>query len=140
MEASVKLHAGMHFTGTADSGFIAHMGSSPKVGGANDGFRPMELLAVSLCGCTGMDVISILRKMRQDVTDFEVRFHGERTEEHPKVFTEITLEYMIAGRNLDVEKVERAIELSAVRYCPVQAMLQPTVKINHTYVLIDAEE
>ncbi|MCP5095001.1 MAG: OsmC family protein [Chloroflexi bacterium] len=138
MNASVTLQDGMHFIGTADSGFTIDLDAGLKVGGNDKGFRPLELLAVSLVGCTGMDVISILRKMQQDVTGFKVDFSADRTSDHPKVFTQINVTYVIAGNELDPKKIERAIELSAKRYCPVQAMLEPAVPINHTYTIVPA--
>ena len=138
MKASVTLQEGMHFVATADTGFSVDLDASPKVGGADGGFRPLELLAMSLVGCTGMDVISILRKMRQDVTEFKVNFDADHAEGHPKVFTQIRVEYEIHGKNIDTKMVEKAIQLSAERYCPVQAMLEPAVPISHTYKIIEA--
>ena len=88
MEAKVDWKGRLTFTGTADFGFSVQLGAKAAVGGDDDGFRPMELIAMGLAGCTAMDVISILRKKRQDVTEFEVQVHVERAEEHPKVFTE----------------------------------------------------
>ena len=115
MQASVNWDHGLTFTGTADSGFEIALGASPAVGGEDDGFRPLELMLVSLAGCTGMDVISILSKKRQDITGFRVRVDAERAEEHPKVFTAITVHYTVRGRNIDPAAVERAIELSETR-------------------------
>jgi putative redox protein len=94
-------------------------------------------MAISLGGCTAMDVISILQKMRQDVTDFEVKVEAERAEEHPKVFTKATLEYHLTGQDLDEKSVMRAIELSAIRYCPAQAMLGKTFPIRLRYFLYE---
>ena len=105
------------------------------MGGEDDGFRPLELMLVSLAGCTGMDVISILSKKRQDITGFRVRVDAERVEEHPKVFTAITVHYTVRGRNIDPAAVERAIELSETRYCPAQAMLAKSVPIEHQYTI-----
>jgi len=113
----------MTFTGTADSGFDVPLGTDPKVGGDNDGFRPLELMAIGLAGCTAMDVISILKKKRQIVTGYEVNVNSERAEAHPKVFTAATIEYHVTGQSVDEKAVARAIELSAVRYCPAQAMM-----------------
>lgn len=124
MDAKVIWKKRMSFEGTSDSGYKVSLGTTPKVGGDNDGFRPLELLAVGLAGCTAMDVISILRKKRQDVSSFEVEVHAEQSGEHPKVFTQIEVEYIINGDNLSHEAVERAVELSADKYCPAQAMLK----------------
>ncbi|KAA3656064.1 MAG: OsmC family peroxiredoxin [Chloroflexi bacterium] len=139
MKASVTLQEGMHFVATADTGFTVDLDASPAVGGADGGFRPLELLAMSLVGCTGMDVISILRKMRQDIIGFKVNFDADHADTHPKVFTEIRVEYEIKGKNIDQKMVERAVELSAERYCPVQAMLEQAVPIKHTYKIVESE-
>jgi len=124
MDANVTWNSGMSFSGTSDSGFSVPLGASPAVGGNNDGFRPMELIALGIAGCTAMDVISILQKKRQEITSFEVRVHADRAEEHPKVFTHLTIEYVIGGNNLSKEAVERAVELSETKYCPAQAMFK----------------
>lgn len=131
MEAKVTWKGGMSFDGTADTGFIVPLGAEPVVGGANDGFRPLELMAVSLAGCTAMDVISILRKMKQEVTAFEVRVQADRSGEHPKVFTAAVIEYIVTGKNLDPAAVEKAVNLSETRYCPAQAMLVKALPITH---------
>jgi putative redox protein len=123
MEAKVNWQGGLGFLATADSGYTVRLGADPAVGGAGDGFRPMELMAMSLAGCTAMDVISILNKKREPVTAFEVQVHAERSGEHPKVFTQAVIEYIVAGQGVNEESLLRAIELSAVRYCPAQAML-----------------
>lgn len=123
METKVKWHGKMSFTGHADSGFEVPLGADPAVGGDNDGFRPLELMAISLAGCTAMDVISILKKKRQDVTDFEVNVHTERADTHPRVFTSAIIDYRITGHEVDEKAVLRSIELSATSYCPAQGML-----------------
>lgn len=133
MDANVTWQEGMSFTGTADSGFQVRLGADPKVGGANDGFRPLELMAVSLAGCTAMDVISLLRKKQQVVTGFEVRVHADRAADHPKVFTHITVLYRLTGHNLDEAALRRAIELTATKYCPAQAMLGKVVPMELKY-------
>ncbi len=133
MEAKVNWQGRMTFTGTADSGFQLPLGTDQAVGGNNDGFRPMELLAVGLAGCTAMDVISILSKKRQEVTDFEVQVHAERAEEHPKVITAAVIEYFVTGQGLDEAALLRAIELSATRYCPAQAMFGKLMPIELKY-------
>jgi putative redox protein len=89
----------------------------------------MELVLLSLGGCTAMDVISILQKKRQDVTSFEILMHAERAADHPKVFTNITLEYVVTGHNVEEEAVSRAVELSETKYCSVNAMLSRSVAI-----------
>ena len=138
METKVTWKSRLSFDGVNISGFKVPLGTDPAVGGDNDGFRPMELIAIGLAGCTAMDTISILQKKRQDVTAFEVVVHTERAEEHPKVFTNITLEYLIEGHQVDPAAVERAIELSATKYCPAQAMLEKAAQIEHKYSIKEA--
>lgn len=137
MDAKVTWGGRMTFTGTSGTGFEVPLGTHPSVGGDNDGFRPMELLAISLTGCTAMDVISILTKKRQDVTGYEVKVHTEQAEEYPKVFTEATIEYHVTGNNIDEKAVLRSIELSAVRYCPAQSMLAKAFPIALEYFIYD---
>ncbi len=139
MEAKVDWKGRLTFTGTADSGFSVPLGAKAAVGGDDDGFRPMELIAMGLAGCTAMDVMSILRKKRQDVTDFEVQVHVERAQEHPKVFTEAEIEYFITGHGVDETAVLRAIGLSANRYCPAQAMFNQVMTIELKYHIFDDE-
>jgi putative redox protein len=137
MDAKVTLLEGMSFTGTANSGFEIRLGADPAVGGADDGFRPLELMAISLAGCTAMDVISILRKKQQQVTAFEVRVHADRAAEHPKVFTHVTIIYDVRGRGIDEAAVQRAIQLSAQKYCPAQAMLSKVVPTDLKYQIYE---
>jgi putative redox protein len=133
MEAKVIWDHGLTFRGTADTGFNVPLGGSASVGGEEDGFRPMELLATGLAGCTAMDVISILLKKRQEVTAFEVSVRTEQAPDFPKVFTRADIEYTISGKNIDEEAVMRSIELSAVRYCPAQAMFAKIMPIRLFY-------
>ena len=133
MQASVNWDHGLSFTGTADTGFEVPLGAAAIVGGDDDGFRPLELMLVSLAGCTGMDVVSILTKKRQQITGFSVGVEAERADEHPKVFTAITVHYDVRGHNVDPMAVERAIELSETRYCPAQAMLAKSTVVTHTF-------
>lgn len=136
MNAAVKWDHGLTFTGTSDSGFTVNLGGARSVGGDDDGLRPMELILIGLIGCTAMDVISILSKMREPVTDFEVRAQAQRAETHPKVFTHITIEYIIHGQNVKPQSVEQAIELSEKRYCPAQAMLGQVTPIEINYQIL----
>ena len=133
MEAKVTWKGRMTFIGSADSGFTVPLGTDPTVGGDDDGLRPMELIAIGLAACTAMDVISILTKKRQSVTAFETLIHAERAIEHPKVFTNVVIEYIIEGHDVDPAAVDRAIQLSAEKYCPAQAMLEQACKIDHKY-------
>ncbi len=107
------------------------------MGGANDGFRPLELVAVGLAGCTGMDVISILAKQRQPVEAFEVRVHADLAAEHPHVFTKVLVEYVVKGTGVAREAVERAVALSVTKYCPVQAMLRLAAPIESKITIVE---
>lgn len=137
MDAKVTWGGRMTFTGTAETGFEVPLGAHPDVGGDNDGFRPMELMAISLAGCTAMDVISIIQKKRQEVTGYEVRVHTESADDYPKVFTQAAIEYHVTGKGIDEKAVLRAIELSAERYCPAQAMLSKVFPINLKYFIFE---
>jgi putative redox protein len=137
MDAKVTWKGKMNFTGTAETGFTLPLDAEPAVGGDNEGFRPLELMGISLAGCTAMDLISILQKKRQEVTGFEVKVHADRADEFPKVFTHVTVEYNIIGHNVDPVAVERAIELSSTKYCPAQAMLAKAVTIEHKYTIVE---
>lgn len=137
MDAVVKLEEGMRFSAIPTSGFTLTLDAAESAGGTNMGFRPLELLLVGLAGCTAMDVISILRKKRQDVTGFEIRAHADRAEDHPKVFTAVTMEYIVAGRAIDPAAVERAIQLSVETYCSAHAMLEKAVPITTTYQIVE---
>jgi putative redox protein len=139
MEVKVIWDHGLSFSGTAESGFTVPLGAARSAGGEEDGFRPMELIALGLAGCTAMDVISILQKKRLQVTGFEVHVHAERAAEHPRVFTNIVIEYLVRGRGIDPAAVERAIHLSETKYCPAQAMLAKAVPIRHTYRIVEEE-
>jgi len=140
MNAKVDWKGRMSFTGSSDSGYEVPLGASPKVGGDEDGFRPMELMAISLAGCTAMDVISILKKKRQEVSDFQVKVETERADEHPKVFTSAVIEYHVAGKVIAENAVTRAMELSADAYCPAQAMIGKIIPITLKYFIYEGEK
>jgi len=127
----------MSFTGTADSGFPISLDTDESVGGDNRAARPMELIALGLAGCTAMDVISILQKKRQEVTSFEVEVDMARANDHPKVFTSAVIRYVVMGKNIDETALTRAIELSAVKYCPVQAMLANAFPMELRYEIYE---
>ena len=138
MDAKVTWkHEGLLMEGTADTGGAIPLASSLDVGA--DGFRPMELLAIGLAGCTGMDVLSILKKKRQDVVDFEVKVHTEKVDTYPKVWTSAAIEYVITGRNIDPKAVERAMSLSRETYCPAQYMLGKAVSIDLKYTIVEID-
>ena len=137
MDAKVLWNERLTFKGRADSGFEVPLGASPDVGGDDDGFRPMELMALAIAGCTAMDVISILMKKRQQVTGFEVRVHAEQAEDHPRVFTKVDIHYVIEGNDVKEAAVKRAIELSETKYCPAQAMFQKVLPITLSYEILE---
>lgn len=140
-EIAIRLVDGMHFEGKAyppEESPDIHMDATGTVGGQGEGARPQSLMLVSLAGCTGMDVISILRKKRQDVTEFEVRVRAEKADEHPKVYTHIRVTYIVTGKDIDPAAVERSIELSMDKYCPVAGMLKQVVPIETAYEIVEA--
>lgn len=139
LNAKVTWQERLSFTGSADTGFSVPLGAESSVGGDEDGFRPMELIATGLAGCTAMDVVSILRKKRQQITGFAVEVNGVRATEHPRVFTEAEIEYHITGQAVDEAAVRRAIELSATRYCPAQAMFSKVFPIRLVYHIYEGD-
>jgi len=140
MTVQSKLATGMRFEVEAGSGHHVTLDAAEHGGGENLGFRPMELLLVGLAGCTGMDVISILRKKREPVTAYEVHVTGVRAEEHPMVFVEITVQHIVTGHHIQPEAVARAIQLSEERYCGAGAMLGKVAHLTHTYRVVEAAE
>lgn len=134
MKSSVTLKEGMAFEGELD-GHTITVDAHESVGGKNKGPMPKGLTLTSLCGCTAMDVISILRKMKAEPEEFRVEAETELTEEHPKVFTGITLTYYFKGGDVTREKAEKAVNLSEERYCGVSAMLRKAVPIETKIVI-----
>ena len=130
--ASATLVEGMHFVGNIE-GFRWDLDASGDVGRVGAGPQPHRLLLLALAGCTGMDVISILRKKRQQVSGLNVVVQGSRAEQHPKVYTQIDVLYRVRGNNVDPQAVERAIELSKTRYCPVIGMLGKVAEVTTRY-------
>ncbi|MGB4595757.1 MAG: OsmC family protein [Anaerolineaceae bacterium] len=138
MDAKVTWKGDMTFEATADTGFKVVMDSSEAGGGHDGGFRPTELLAMGTLGCTGMDVVSILRKKKVDLTDFEINVNVKSRDEHPMVFTEMNFEYIFTGRNIRREDVVRAVELSETKYCQCIAMMAKTARITSNITIIEA--
>jgi putative redox protein len=131
--ARVKLVDGLQMVGESGSGHALVMDAAESVGGRNTGVRPMELLLIGMGGCTSIDVVTILRKGRHDITDCEARITGVRAEEDPKVFVEIDIHFIVTGRNLPQSAVERAIQLSEEKYCSASIMLGKTARIKTSY-------
>ena len=127
----------MHLTGTADSGHIVQLDSSEKGGGQNLGFRPMEMVAMGVAGCSSMDVISILRKLRIDFNGYEVEVAVTSATEYPKVFNDMHFTYRVTGHNVQKEDVEKAVDLSETKYCQGIAMMSKSAKISHTIEVIE---
>lgn len=139
MEITLNWKGKMSFEGSGDSGFLQKMDSDDAVGGESGAARPMEFIALGLAGCTAMDVISILQKKKQPINNFQVLVHMERAEEHPKVFTRAVIEYLVTGKDVDESALLRAIELSAEKYCPAQAMLVKAFPIQLEYKMLDED-
>ncbi|MEJ2103760.1 MAG: OsmC family protein [Ignavibacteriaceae bacterium] len=136
----LKQIKGLSLAARGESNHWVTMDGPEKLGGSDAGVRPKELLLMALAGCTGSDVVSILQKKRVNLTDFEINITAQQTEEHPKVFTDIDLEYVFYGKDLKEKDVERAIELSTETYCGVSAMLKKAININHTYRIVESEQ
>ncbi|MCK9420346.1 MAG: OsmC family protein [Nitrospirae bacterium] len=137
VEAKVTLLNDMQFTGTASSGHTLIMDADDGSGGHNTGFRPMELLLVGFGGCSGMDVISILRKKRQLVSGLEINIKGEKSDTAPKIYKEVHIEYVVKGKGVEKAAVERAVNLSLEKYCSVGATLAKAGTITHSYRIVD---
>jgi len=137
MKATVTLQKNMTFTGASASGFPVIMDADKSVGGDSSAIRPMEMLLFGLAGCTAMDVISILRKKRQDVTGFEVRVDAPRSTEYPHVFTSASITYSVVGRSVKEEAILRAIELTSTKYCPAHFMFAQIIPIDLHYEIFE---
>ena len=135
----LKQIKGLTLAAKGESNHWITMDGPEKLGGSDAGVRPKELVLIGLAGCTGADVVSILQKKRVNLTDFEINITAQQTEEHPKVFAEIDLEYVFYGKDIKEKDVERAIELSTETYCGVSAMLKKTMPIRHTYRIVNAD-
>lgn len=139
-KAEARWAGQLRFEATSGSGHTLTLDSGPG-GSENDaGPSPMELLMVALAGCTGMDVISTLQKMRQDVRTYEVKVHGVRAEEHPRVYTAVTIEHVVTGHNVEERAVARAIELSETKYCGVSNTLNKTARLTTSYRIVESGE
>jgi len=139
MECRIKWLDHMSFVGESGSGHSVVMDGAPDAGGRNLGVRPLEMLLLGLGGCTAFDVVSILRKSRQQLVDCEVEIEAERAESIPKVFTKIHLHFIVSGRDLDQSKVAKAIDLSADKYCSASRMLEKTAAITHDFEIVNPD-
>ncbi|MBE7526669.1 MAG: OsmC family protein [Nitrosomonas sp.] len=136
MKANITWQEGVSFLGQTGSGHSVLMDGAPEAGGKNQGPRPMEMMLLGLGGCTAFDVVHILRKGRLAITGCQVEMDAQRATEDPKVFTHIHLHFIVTGKDLDPRQVERAIQLSAEKYCSASMMLKATVNITHDYEII----
>jgi putative redox protein len=137
MKARIKWVEQVSFLGETESGHAVLMDGAPAAGGRNLGPRPMEMLLLGAGGCTSFDVISILKKSRQAVADCYVELNAERAEEDPKVFTKIHMHFVVTGKDIKPEVVERAIKLSAEKYCSASIMLGKTADITHDFEIVE---
>ena len=137
MNISVNWVDGMLMVGKSHSGHSITMDGPHEIGGENLGIRPMEMLLLGVAGCTMIDVVSTLKKMRQDLTQCETKVNAERANDHPKVFTDIHIQFVIKGKDLDQNKVEKAITLSAEKYCSASIMLGKTASITHDFEIVE---
>jgi putative redox protein len=128
----------MSFVGESGSGHSVVMDGAPEAGGRDLGIRPMEMLLLGLGGCTAFDVVSILHKSRQQITDCEVEIEAERATEVPKVFTRIHVHFIVSGKDLDPGRVERAVDLSANKYCSASRTLEKAAEITHDFEIREA--
>ena len=137
MKARIKWIDGVSFEATSGSGHRLILDGAPEHGGQNAGIRPMEAVLIGVGACSGFDVVSILKKARQQVTDCVVELEAERAEQPPKVFTRICMRFVVSGTDLKPAAVQRAVDLSAEKYCSATAMLRPTVDIRHEVEIVD---
>lgn len=137
MNISVNWVDGLLMVGKSDSGHTITMDGPPESGGENLSVRPMEMLLLGVAGCTMIDVVTTLKKMRQDLSHLETKINAERATDHPKVFTDIHIQFILKGQNLDEKKVDKAITLSAEKYCSASIMLGETATITHDFEVIE---
>ena len=140
MKAKIKWIDKVNFRGESDSGHQVMIDGPKELGGENKGMRPMELMLLGMGGCTSFDVVTILKKSRQSIKSCEALISAERASEAPKVFTKIHIRFMIEGNDLDESSVERAIRLSAEKYCSATIMMSKSVEITHDYRIINLKE
>lgn len=137
MKARIKWVQDVTFLGESGSGHSVVMDGAPEAGGRNLGVRPMEMVLMGLGGCSAFDVVMILKRGRQAIDDCVVELQAERADTDPKVFTKINLHYVITGRALEPNKIERAVQLSTEKYCSASAMLAKTAQITHTFEIVE---
>lgn len=137
--AYIKQLQGLTFSGKTDSNHWVMMDGPEDFGGSNAAIRPKELLLLALGGCTGSDVASILQKKRIEVDNFEMNISAESTDDHPKVYTKMHVEYVFHGKGIKEKDVERAIELSQTKYCGVTAMFEKAMEVTHSFKIVNKD-
>ncbi len=138
MTTVVKWQGKMAFEATTEGGHSVLMDASPEVGGEDRGPRPMEMVLMGLGGCTGIDVVLMLQKSKQAVTDCQIEISAERSDAVPKIYSKIHVHFKVFGKELNEKKVKRAVDLSAEKYCSVSKMLEATVTMSHDYEVIES--
>ncbi len=138
MKARIKLIEGVSFAGQSESGHTVVMDGPPDSGGKNLGVRPMEMLLLGMGGCTAFDVVHILRKSRQPVTDCVAEIDATRADTDPKIFTRIHVHFIISGKGLDPKRVDQAIKLSAEKYCSASIMLGRVAEVTHDFEITES--
>ncbi len=139
METQLKWAGNAAFIGRASSGHTIVMDGPAEGGGRNLGPRPMEMLILGMGACSTYDVVTILKKSRQEITDCEIKITSQRADSDPKIFTDIQLHFIVSGHNLKEKQVERAIKLSAEKYCSASIMLGATANITHDFEIINVD-
>jgi putative redox protein len=140
MKVRIKWVEGVSFVGESETGHAVVMDGAPENGGRNIGMRPMEMLLIGMGGCTSFDVVTILKKARQPIADCVAEIQAERADEIPKVFTKIHVHFVVTGDGLNVVQVERAVKLSAEKYCSASIMLSKSVEITHDFEIRPATQ
>jgi putative redox protein len=138
MKVRIKWIEGVSFVGESETGHAVVLDGAPENGGRNIGMRPMEMLLIGMGACTSFDVVLILKKARQPIVDCVADITAERADEIPKVFTKIHVHFVIAGDHLNAAQVERAVKLSAEKYCSASIMLSKSVEITHDYEIVSS--
>lgn len=139
MKARVKWVENVCFMGESETGHAVVLDGAPDAGGRNIGMRPMEMLLIGMGACTSFDVVTILKKSRQDIVDCVAEMDATRADEIPKVFTKIHVHFVVTGKNLNPTQVERAVKLSAEKYCSASIMLGKSVEITHDFEVREAD-
>lgn len=138
MECTVRWHNGMSFMAETGSGHLVAMDGAPEAGGRNLAPRPMELLLAGTGGCTAFDIVLILKRGRQEISGCEVKLTADRADADPKVFTRINMHFVVTGKALKPDAVERAVKLSAEKYCSASIMLGKTAAITHSWEIVES--